>query len=1145
MPCFRRVLVVVGGSLAVCAALTAADDDGSQDRVAPGVPMTRSIGAGDRLVFEVAIDAGDFLAAHLEGSEDLRVEVLAADGAPLPRAAIYSSLPNLQRVLAIGSTAGRYAVVVTANAGRVASPCTIVIDEVRPAELDDDVRLAAAGAQSAAERHRLEGTAASLKASLDEYGHARDLAHRIGDRRAEALALTGLGRATDATGDKRQALALFEQALAFDRETGDRAAEGYVLNYEALANDFLGDRALARRLLDAALTAVRDAHDQRAEGITLNNLGLISGNLGDRRTALDYFNQAIVLNRLVGNLRGQATTLTNIGGTYDALGDKPQALAYFNQALPLRQQIGDPRDLATTLNNIGVVYMSIDEVRSAAGYYAQAIDQWRRAGDVAGEAATLHNIAAVLERQGDYQGAIDQYTKALGLHRAMHSRAAEGNTLTNRGRLWAILGDHTRALEDYTQALVIHRAVGNRTSEAATLTSVGVEYVATGALDRALTTFAASLAIAQETSDRVSEATTLIDIGRVESRRAHSSDASAAFERAISLSRAVGSRRTEALAIADLAAARSSAGTADEAWPLYDQALAIERAIADRRAEAGTLFSLANAEEQAGRLATAHEHLTNAIALAESTRAAVATPDLRMTYFATIQDYFDLDLDVLVRLHDADPTRAWLDRAFEVSERARARGFLDSVAESRVDIREGVDRALLDRERDLTQSLSAKAERQTKLLSGAHTDAQARALAEEIRTLTVAYQDVQSQIRTTSPRYATLARPEPVGATEAVSGVVDADTTLVEFTLGTSRSYAIVVSRAGVDAVRLPSRAVIDAAVLEFYRATRTPAEPAVARAAAQTLGTLLLKPMAGRLRTPRLAIVASGSLQYVPFAAVTDPSTDRPLVLSHEIVSLPSATTLAALRSGGGTKPVSVRSLLVFADPVFSADDPRVTRRAGVQPPPSVTRSLTALVDDGRSTRLERLIGSRREAAAISAVFPPGAVTQVLDFDANRSAVTGLTVGRFRIVHFATHALVDSDHPALSGIVLSEVDRSGGAQNGFLGLSEVFNLRLNADLVVLSGCQTALGQDIRGEGLIGLSRAFMYAGARRVIASTWKVDDAATAELMTRFYRGLVGADHLTPAAALRAAQVGMMRQPRWQSPYYWAPFVLQGDWR
>ncbi|MGH9836663.1 MAG: CHAT domain-containing protein, partial [Blastocatellia bacterium] len=274
-----------------------------------------------------------------------------------------------------------------------------------------------------------------------------------------------------------------------------------------------------------------------------------------------------------------------------------------------------------------------------------------------------------------------------------------------------------------------------------------------------------------------------------------------------------------------------------------------------------------------------------------------------------------------------------------------------------------------------------------------------------------------------------------------------------------------------------------------------------------------------------------------------------RPLLVDHEVVMLPSASVLAELRRDlVGRKPAP-RAVAVFADPVFSRDDPRLKagdRTPGAESQPLVSALERSVRDVGLTggARFPRLPFSRREAEAIIAVAPQRQSARLLDFQANRAAATGDDLSNYRIIHFATHGLLNSQHPELSGIVLSLVDERGEPQNGFLRLHEIYNLRLPADLVALSACQTGLGKEIHGEGLVGLTRAFMFAGAPRVVASLWKVDDAATAELMKRFYRGMFD-KRLRPAAALRAAQVEMWRQERWRSPYFWAAFTLQGEWK
>jgi CHAT domain-containing protein len=229
------------------------------------------------------------------------------------------------------------------------------------------------------------------------------------------------------------------------------------------------------------------------------------------------------------------------------------------------------------------------------------------------------------------------------------------------------------------------------------------------------------------------------------------------------------------------------------------------------------------------------------------------------------------------------------------------------------------------------------------------------------------------------------------------------------------------------------------------------------------------------------------------------------------------------------------MKTLALLADPVFEADDPRlVTLRKK-----KATDSASA-----RRESFSRLPFSRIEAEGIARLVPKNSLLKATGFQANRAMATSPELSRYRIIHFATHGMLNSEHPLLSGLAFSLINKNGVPQDGFLRMHEIYNLRLPADLVVLSACQTALGEEIKGEGLVGLTRGFMHAGAQRVVASLWQVDDVATADLMQRFYRGMLK-ENLRPAAALRAAQIEMSKSPRWSSPYYWAGFVMQGEWR
>jgi CHAT domain-containing protein len=316
---------------------------------------------------------------------------------------------------------------------------------------------------------------------------------------------------------------------------------------------------------------------------------------------------------------------------------------------------------------------------------------------------------------------------------------------------------------------------------------------------------------------------------------------------------------------------------------------------------------------------------------------------------------------------------------------------------------------------------------------------------------------------------------------------------------------------------------------------------------AASELSRMILAPVAGELGNKRLVIVADGALQYVPFAALSTSAAYQPLIVRHEVVSLPSASAFAVQRENLANRPPAPKTLAVMADPVFSTADPRVKKDSEAVAALAATRSLEHLpanVAGSGQLSIPRLPFTRWEADQILAVARAGSNLKALDFRANRAMATSGELSKYRYVHFATHGYLDTTRAGLSAIVLSLFDEQGKPQDGFLRTHDVYNLKLPAELVVLSACETGLGKDVRGEGLEGLTRGFMYAGARRVVVSLWNVNDKATAALMQRLYTGMLRSNK-TPAAALRAAQIEMLRTAQWQSPYYWAPFVMQGEWR
>jgi CHAT domain-containing protein/Tfp pilus assembly protein PilF len=909
---------------------------------------------------------------------------------------------------------------------------------------------------------------------------------------------------------------------------------------------------------EQALKLYREAGDHTREARALNNIGKVYSDLGEKQKALEYYSQSLPLSRVVGDLRGEAATLTNIGLVYSALGEKQKALEYYSQSLPLSRVVGDLRGEAATLNHIGNVYADLGEKQKALEYYSQSLPLRRATGDRGGEAATLNNIGLVYSELGEKQKALDYYSQSLPLLRAVGERRGEAITLTNIGRVYSELGEKQKALDYYSQSLPLSRAVGDRSGEAYTLTNIGRVYSELGEKQKALDYYSQSLPLTRALGDRGREASTLNNIGNAYSELGEKQKALDYYSQSLPLRQTIGDRDGEANTLNNIGIVYSALGEKQKALEYYSQSLPLSRAVGDRAGEALTLFNMASAKRAQNNLTEALNDIESSIKIIENLRTKIASPELRSSYFATVQDHYEFYIDLLMQLHKTNPKSGYDTKALEASERSRARSLLELLQESNANIREGISPDLLQQEKSLQQQLDAIEKQRIEALSSPNPnptkideiDSGRLALLEQ-------YQQIQTKIRTASPRYAALTQPQPLTLPEIQKQILDENTILLQYSLGKDRSYLWVVTSTGLTSYELPKQVDIETAAKKFLEAITSPLYrniPQKVAEASANLGQMILQPAAAQLGNKRLLIVPDGVLHYTPFQALTlaktsGKNTNVPLIVEHEIITLPSASSLAILRQNYGDRKPPSRTLAILADPVFSPDDERIKGKITQ----ATTEKLEAnnlglnqslLRASNRRWPPERLPFSRQEAQTISSLFPSASSSQKIDFDANRTTATDGSLANYQIVHFATHGFANSKNPELSGIVMSTVDDKGNLVNGFLRLTDIFNLKLAAKLVVLSACQSGMGQNIKGEGMVGLTRGFMYAGAQRVAVSLWNVDDEGTAVLMQKFYQKMVQ-QKLAPAAALRAAQIEMMQQEKWQSPYYWAAFTLQGEWK
>jgi CHAT domain-containing protein/tetratricopeptide (TPR) repeat protein len=937
----------------------------------------------------------------------------------------------------------------------------------------------------------------------------------------------------------------------------------------------------AKKKYEEALPLWREIGDRFQEAQTLDNIGYLFWLFGGSAKGIEYYNQALAIRREIKDLHGEGETLNNMAAAYSALGKKEQALEYYNLALPLRPP---GADLAATLGNMGLAYLSLGYTQKAKEHYNQALPLWRSAGNRVGEVNALLMLGAIHGVLGEHQQALDYLNRGAQIAREANDHRGEAHAMIYLGKLYIELGEYEKALDFLGQALSLFRDIGDNSGQAMALVNQGVINGLLGAGDKALELYSQANSSFKAAGDRYNGAVVLIKIGKLKEGSGDKQAALDCYNQALKILRESKNYPGEALALDHLGSLYASSGDKQKGLDCHSQALPLWQAVGDRRGEASTLANMARIQSDLGldvksgvdrdprTLIDARRNIEAAIAITESVRVKIANQQLRTSYFGATQRYHELYIDLLMRLHHLRPSEGHDITALGASERARARGLLEMLAEAQADVSEGIYASLLERERSLQKRINAGAEYQYRLLSDKHTKEQVEAVKRELDSLIDESRQVEAEIRKTSPRYAELKYPQPLGLPE-IQRMLDHETVLLEYSLGEERSYLWAVTPAGIESFELPKRADIEDLARQAYNSLTAVETGAQLRARlarpvtkppqwATALSRILLGPVAPRLGRKRLVIVADGALQYIPFGALPKPNkADRayrpyPLIVDHEIVTLPSASSLAALRREITDRAPAPNLVAVIADPVFEETDERIKKNGEKVSTPNgqqdassaaerdVFRSALEVGATDERQRLQRLIFSRREAQEIMGLAGAGAGFEALDFAANRATALGSNLGQYRIIHFATHSLLNGQHPELSGIVLSLVDEKGRPQDGFLRLHDIYNLKLAADLVVLSACNTGLGKEIKGEGLLGLTRGFLYAGAPRVVASLWKVDDRATAELMKLFYQRMLR-DSLRPAAALRRAQMDMSRQPRWAAPYYWAGFTLQGEWK
>jgi CHAT domain-containing protein/tetratricopeptide (TPR) repeat protein len=965
-----------------------------------------------------------------------------------------------------------------------------------------------------------------------------------------------------------------------------RSFTGFVLSASLLsglsATAFSRARTSSSVASPAAAATVQQPDNAGAalqEGRRLLKRGKADQAIGQLQTALNLYTAA-------KNRKGIAAAHNELGDLYLQQGQDDTALEHYEKAYA-----------ALT----GVVDQEQKEA-AAAGSAARMVDSRAAvATDTAASASdTSFNANLLLAKIGDTNYRLGQMGQASSAYARMNPQKPE-SAAKKAGEMFAKMAPSV-VLGQTTGSAAVGSAAG----------AVGGALVAKNELDQY------RISIVYMTYE--------LGMGRIafsgndlETARKHFQNADDAGKGALPMIANLGqTRRFKTAARTSLADVSLRQLNYKDAAKLYENAL--KEAKEDKRldltwpAQSGLGRSqwLLAAQEKDAKKATklresALDNYRQAITTIETLRAgSLRADESRTAFLATTKDVFDEAASALAEMalltspapgQLSGPALNYAAEAFKVTEQARSRSLLDLLSETGTAITEGISPELLKRKQDNLDQQQLIAEQLTGISLAPDANKKKPAdLEDDLEKLQVAFDQIENQIRTESPRYAALTGGQPLTVAEIQQKVLDDQTVLLEYSLGAESSYLWAVTNAGLSLYKLPARPALDKLATDFrsvlipaklqrrivgidvmadsqrglgISATPFAEDAAGFVVASSALYKAAVEPAAATLGEKRLLIVADGALNYVPFEALVkspesaDYSSLPYLIKSNEIIYAPSASVIGAIRQQNNQR--AGRTMLILADPVFNSNDARA-RGVTTTPVNAETRGLgiqSALTDlagqaaapTAESAKMQglplaRLAGTRTEAEQIVKLAKAsGTQADVwLDLDASEDNIDSRDVSKYRVLHIATHGLLDAERPQFTGLVLTLVGNKG--QDGFLRTDEVFNLRLGSPLVMLSACETGLGKEKRGEGVMGLTRAFMYAGAPTVGVSLWSVPDKSTAELMIDFYKRLLAspaapATSVSASAAMRDAQLAMIAGKKYSAPVYWAPFVLVGDWR
>ena len=915
------------------------------------------------------------------------------------------------------------------------------------------------------------------------------------------------GEAERIRGDFEVSITRFNQALTISRQASDSAAESACLVKLGLLQWNLGRvREAEGSFSDAALKAgasgrndVLSSSRAALEIIRLYNLGKDLRLSNDLSRSLEAFAEAVAVGRKTKGEEFVVKCLRQMSGTCWQMNDLKRFLSTNEEALEIATRLNLKIEQGRCLNNLGLYFWKSTDYSNALRHFQQALRLSYELNDAQMEAECLSNMGIIYKEFGDLTAALDCFNKALAIDRKLGARTAISIDLTNMGSVYRDEANHkedqlelSKALDCYQECLKYLEANQVKQIRISCLNNIGTIRTDLGRYADAIDVLSGALREAELTNLNEEKAFLNTNLGETYLKQLNIRAASGHFSKAILIASKLRLNRV--------------------LWESY--------------------YGLGQCLEKSGDSAKALDYYQKCVDVIDAIRSRIFLESFKTGFARNKLGVFESLLNLLFRLSNEAPARNRLEEMFAIVEKAKARAFLECLGEARIDFRAGLNQGLKNREEEISREISSlilelsnpalgQSDRGEKLKDLGRTE------EESLRLI--------SEMKAEQPELMGLVSSDLFSIQRLRDDFLDEKTGLIEYFLGDVRSYMFFITKNGVRLFDLPPREAIESSLRGYLKALAIPDEKGFSgRLAAERIAGELLPPLAGPAAEglERLIIVPDGILYYLPFETLRPPGVPVSgyLIEQYEVSYAPSSSSLVFLsRKAAGPWR---KMLLALGSPTLARAG------AGDGDGQAPTGWTVGEIYKGQGFDLSPLPFSKREVLDIAGHFPEGSMDILLGTGAAEEDLKALALEDYRIVHFACHGLLDEKVPFRSALILAA--GSGGGEDGVLQAREIYNLRLNASLVVLSACQTGRGSLERGEGLLGLPRMFFYAGSKSVVSTLWPIGDRSTAYFMDGFY------EHLSrghgKAAALRLAKVRMLRS-KYAHPFHWAAFVLNGD--